>query len=1825
MHGPRRAGAENLRARPDRGFSRPGPWALLFAWLALAEAGVSHAQTAPGTPIPNTAQATFVPPGGGVATVFSNTDVIITVGARSPSVTEFFHFAPGNPGAFPTAVGAETCSSSGTAAGPFVPAPPPTDLSGAPINLAAPVDLATSGPFHRGEVVFVRISDPDQNRNAATAETLLVTLRSLSTGDQEVLRLAETGPNTGLFVGYLMSAAPPPLAGDCRLSVSLGEQIRVDYVDAVDGTDSSSDTEVVDPFGFVFDSATGAPLDGASITLTDDATGLPASVLGDDGVSTFPQTILSGGTTSDSGGTVYTFAPGQFRFPWVVAGAYRLVVVPPSGYAFPSAVPDAALQTLPGAPFALGPGSRGTAFAVPVGPAFQVDVPLDGTGGGAGLSLTKVASRSSVGTGEFVQYRLTVRAPAFAVPDLTVQDRLPVGFRFAPGSLAIDGVRAPDPVVSADGRGLAITIGAVAASALVDVRYVAQVGADAKAGLALNQAIAAGAGLASNVAQATVLVLSDFFTERAFLVGRVMIGACDSPVVETHPGAAGVRVFLEDGSQVVTDAEGRFHFAAVSADTHVVQLDLDTLPAGLAPLPCPGTRFAGSPLSQFVELQPGTLWRADFFLAPVATGRPRLAQRLRLERRGDVTAVELRLTSENASVDGAAATVVLPEGARLVPGSLRLEGEGVRAEETEGAATLRVPSLAATQTAALRFDLAGASPGAEVRSLVRAKGPGGVPVQTPVARVELCEGCASAFVDEGLALPDEPPPPAAEPEAPAPPEERYGEAWLATAAPGARWLYPEPGAVPKIPSTKIGIALSAAHRVRLTRNGEPVEPLNYDGRVRNAARGTAIDRWRGVDLAEGPNLFVAEIVDESGSPVERIEARVHFSGSPVRAELEPAESLLVADGRTTPVVALRLYDRWGEPVREGVTGPLRIAPPHQTREELDALHRRPLAGMTPFAPAWVVGRNGIAKVELAPTAVVGQLRLSLALAGDRTQEFETWLEPGEREWVLVALGTSTLGVAGFSGSDEVRKTGDLEDGSFSEGRFAFFAKGSVLGKWLLTAAYDTEAERTRLDERLFRTLDPDEHYTLYGDTTEQSSDAPTSERLYLKVERSRFFALYGDYQTGLDQSELSRYTRSLHGVQTQYFGEQLRWNAFATDSGKGFIRDEIPGNGTSGLYRLTNSGLVANSERVSIEVRDRFRASRVIESRALTRHADYDVDYNSGTLHFREAIPGRDTLFNPVFIVADYEVEQAEDAVTGGGRMAGRFLGGALELGATGLHEGRGDLAGQLFGADAKLELGDQTLRAEFAHSADERLGGMARGEGWLVAADHRSERLDLTAYAREQDGTFGFGQQSAIDAGARRIGVDASVRLDDQWKVENSAFREQNLDTNDERTLGESVLVYETSGAGAHLGGRYVRDGAAGAPSVPALPDEATNVWQLLAGGHYDVWDNRVTLRAATELGFGTEDSHGDYGDRVLVGADWRVLDKLTVFGEQEFGLGERATRDTRAGIRLEPWQGASLSSSFGHEAREWGPRTFANLGLAQHWNATPHWAFDFLVDRSQTLSGEDVVPFDAGAFPVSGSLTDDYTAVSMGAAFQRDATAWTTRLESRFGDVEDQQNVLVGLLRDHERTSWSGRLEAFRTQSDGPGGARENRLAARFGVAHRPLDPRFVLLEQVDLELEARDGQGFDFEARRALHHLKLNHLWNRRTQIAWGWSSKWVTDTIDEQGYATFGNLGQVELRRDLGDLWDVGLHLRGRHLTGESGDGLDFSTGVSVGRKLYQNIWVSVGYNVTGFHDEEFSRSEYTQAGFYFRVRVKVDQQSLADILGWPPQTREPAER
>src|SRR3546814_14449830 len=66
------------------------------------------------------------------------------------------------------------------------------------------------------------------------------------------------------------------------------------------------------------------------------STGQPAEVFGDDGVSAYPSSVVTGQSVTDAGGTTYDFPPGDYRFPFVAPGTYRLVVEPPAPFTAPS-------------------------------------------------------------------------------------------------------------------------------------------------------------------------------------------------------------------------------------------------------------------------------------------------------------------------------------------------------------------------------------------------------------------------------------------------------------------------------------------------------------------------------------------------------------------------------------------------------------------------------------------------------------------------------------------------------------------------------------------------------------------------------------------------------------------------------------------------------------------------------------------------------------------------------------------------------------------------------------------------------------------------------------------------------------------------------------------------------------------------------------------------------------------------------------------------------------------------------------------------------------------------------------------------------------------------------------------------------------------------------------------------------------------------------------------------------------------------------------------------------------------------------------------------
>ena len=1831
---------------------------LTLAVLALPFA--ASAQTPAGTAIPNTGFATY-DVGATLGIVRpSNTLVITTAVLGSSSSLDFMRYAPGAPGATTYGVSPTACFNGAV----FAPLPPPNAFGGGPIALGA-VELVVAPSFHAGEPVFIRLTDPDKNQNPALVENVTVNLAAPSSGDAEQVQLQETGVNTGVFVGYIPSSVPPAPANNCVLAAPAGQNVTAAYTDPLNSGDTSSDSALIDPESRVFDSSTGSGINGAQVTLIDDATGLPAAgILGDDGVSSFPSTVTSGGTVTDGGGAVYNFGLGGFRFPIVPAGSFRYAVTPSGDYVFPSVVPDATLQALPGAPFALGVGSRGVAFALPAGPTQALDVPLDLIANGGFISIQP--SRDVVSIGDHLQFDVRLANPGSgAAPGgVTVTVVLPKGFKFTKGTVRIDDAKAGDPVVSPDGRSLTFTLPASALPEVTHIRFTTAVATGTAVGPNRTKATAAAiGGTRTNSAFAVVRVEQELLGTKSYILGRVSKGSCSNDDFAGEPLVA-ARVYLEDGTYAITDHNGYYHFEGVRPGPHVVQLDLESLPQWVEPLPCPGDEghlFAGRPFSQFSDVQGGTLWRNDFRvqLKPQATGS--VNQRLESQRDGDLIHYQLALNGSSVAVRNARALVMLPDGVALVPGSVR-NGEAPWAdpEIDGGALTFRLgQETAQSWTMNLAFDarVAKSAPAdLETKSVVMFDSPTQPSAKTPLAINALqgespSAGSGMQVIDTLGLRPGEEwkPPDAPAPEPPKPTV--YNKSFLDSAQPGFEWLSPESGFAPPIASVHIAIKHAPNAKVELVQNGDAVSQFNFEGLFTNEAHTVALSRWRGVDLVEGDNTFVAREVDESGNVLATIERVIHYSGPPFKVELLLDQSVLVADGRTIPVIAVRLTDQDGKPAREGAVGQFDVDPPYQPRLDESVRELRRQAGLRPESPSYQIGPNGVAKIQLEPTTASGKATMRFALAGAHQKELHPWLEAQARDWILVGLTGGTLGYADVKDHMEELQPGEPDDGFGFDRGTSFFAKGRVKGEWLMTASYDSQRDSSESDDQFRRALeggiDPNQYYTLYGDASETRVETPSQRPLYLKLERKQFFALFGDYTTGLTTTELSRYTRSLNGLHSEYEGENFAYNAFGTDTNQAFVKDEIRGDGTSGLYQLSRRSIVVNSEKVRVETRNRFHSEDILSTAPQGRYTDYNIDYQNGTIFFKQPIPSHGDGFNPVFIVVEYEADDDQDQkLSGGGRGALKLFDDKFELGATGLHEGTTGRTSSLYGGDLRVDLDDSTrLRGEYALTQSALLDPNSddKGTAWLAELTRRDGALDTRGYYREQRAGFGLGQQSASETATRKLGAEARYAIDDSWRLAGEAFHESDLASTARRKLFQGRVENRTGPFASYGGFRWAQDHLSDG-------NEATAP-QVLGGASWTTYQNRLKLRSDAEVDVGGSDSL-EFPTRFLVGADFALLPQLTVFAEEELALAQvRTTTSTRLGLRTSPWQGSQVTAALGQQVGQDAQRLFTTVGALQTFQLSDAWSIDFAVDNSITLKGDQFASEEVSPFgdkqPVANGLAgnpngDDFTSISLGTTYAQDLWAATLKVETRQGSARDKWGVSAGAYREvadgigvalqaefFDQSGSAGPIGTMPTYSttyasntSGAGGFGSSTSSLygvqslgrlRFSAAYRPVGSPFILLDSTEFRRERLDGDVFASRSNRIVNNANLNVKLDRKTQISFQYAAKYLLEDIDGENLTGYTDVAGVELRRDLWGGFDIGGRVAQRHTY--STDTSEQLYSMSLGYVIMKNMWINAGYNFGGYKDSDFSKSDWTSQGPFVSFRYKFDQQTVKELLDW----------
>lgn len=1064
--------------------------------------------------------------------------------------------------------------------------------------------------------------------------------------------------------------------------------------------------------------------------------------------------------------------------------------------------------------------------------------------------------------------------------------------------------------------------------------------------------------------------------------------------------------------------------------------------------------------------------------------------------------------------------------------------------------------------------------------------------------------------------------------------------WLQRARGDIAFLFPEENHNPRSPSLRVVVAHQLNQSVTLLVNGEAVSGLNADGSRKAPERNAMISAWRGVPLVDGANRIVARVRDDaSGKVVAELVRIVHYANTPVRAELVPEKSLLVADGITRPVVAVRLLDRDGRPIRNGVSGPIAINSPYMTAQQLDETQQRQLAGLERYAPQYTVkGDDGIALIELAPTTESGMAKIGFKFQtsqdSKREQELQAWLAPTAREWVMVGFAEGAAGYNTLKDNTQALQAQGVDDGTYTDGKVSFYAKGRVLGKWLLTMAYDSSKTRDR--ESLLSTIDPDKYYTLYGDGAQQRYDAASQAKLYLKLERGQFYALFGDYETGLTQTQLTRYSRTFNGFKSENAGGPVVFTVYAADTEQNYARDEIQGNGTSGLYRLKQRSIVLNSEIIRIETRDRVASEKILTSKTLARHLDYDIDYDAGTLFFKEPINARDTNFNPVWIVAEYETNgSADTALNAGGRVGLNLAGGKLAVGVTALRDEGTQSQSDLGGADLKYRMGvDTELRMEVASSSGQtQINPDISGGAWLAELEHHSGRFDALIYSRRQDADFGVSQQNLSESGQQKTGVEGQYRLDRNWSLQGQVFQQENESTDATRDAAAAKLRYETDNGGVSVGAQVINDST----DSGLLAGQNFRSEQAVLGANRWFMKRKLELTAQAEVG---QAESADYPNRYTLGAGYQVTDSVRLLAGQEFTDGDVSTSTSRVGAQVVPWKGARVDSTLNQsQMSEYGPRTFAQMGLTQSILIDKRWGMDISVDTSHSLSGTPQAKPVVNSSSVTNLLgtatatavTEDYLAISTGATYRADIWSWNGRVETRNGDTTDRYGFTSNFLRQaREGVAFATSAQAFHTAENT--GSSGNLASLDLSWAWRPLGTQLSVLDRLEFKYEdVENGSqlyGFnslsaaEARSRRIINNLALNHVsreWTgqdmtgnlfqryERTQWSLYYGAKYALDTFDGLDYSGYTDLLGLEVRHDIKTWLDIGL--QASTLNSWSTGTRTYSFGPQVGMSPVKNGWVTLGWNIQGFTDRDFDAARYSAQGPYLQLRFKFDQNSF----------------
>ncbi len=911
-----------------------------------------------------------------------------------------------------------------------------------------------------------------------------------------------------------------------------------------------------------------------------------------------------------------------------------------------------------------------------------------------------------------------------------------------------------------------------------------------------------------------------------------------------------------------------------------------------------------------------------------------------------------------------------------------------------------------------------------------------------------------------------------------------------------------------------------------------------------------------------------------------------------------------------------------------------------------------------------VDRSGKFVFEKIKRAGLYQIPISVMTQNGQVYDKKLAIDVKDHHLFLVALADVNIGKYSVSGNIKPLSSDEhYNEDIFVDGRLAFYLKGKIKGKYLITAQMDTQESDIKdmfknIDKKdphsIFRHLDPDKYYYVYGDDSTSYKDTDSQGKFYLRLDWDKSKALWGNFNSSITGNEFANINRSLYGAKVEYksmtttrYGDDVGdLTIFASEAQSSYAHNEFEGTGGS-LYYLKNRDIVEGSEKVWVEIKER-NSQRVTQKIIMMRGRDYEIDELQGRIILARPLSPYSKMSGPsiikdmpldgnrVVLKVDYEYIPDDFSPNKGtyGVRGKEWISDSIGVGATYGHEGKNGEDYEIKGADITFKGGKGSyIKAEFAQSDSFQTnssfkssdGGInfvqvvgnnnnIKNSGKAYGVDARVDMKDFIE--SKQDVVLGMWYKnrdkdfSSTSLGESQdvtdYGIEISSKISESMRIlaKANALKE----ARDKRSSGSVEANYKIGlfDVGAEV--RYIKDdvgplnvgeGSLAGMKVKYNINSTFDAYiaaqtTISHKGTYSKND-AVTVGTNIELGrlkLNAEATSGDRGDGVSVGADYGVSDTYSVYGTYSLSTDRSdAFRDTfTIGQKNKITDALNIFTE--HQFSHGENMTGVGHAFGIDYSFSKYLIANVVYNRVKLENGKST----------------NRDSISTGLSYSNKRVRASTKLEYRMDKAtnsEEEQYLTSNKASYSLNPSWRvmGKFNYSKTKDKLLKKSDAKFIEAGVGFAYRPIyHDRFNLIGKYTYLYDMASIGQMESSSYEKSHIVSA--------EMSYQLSQRWTIGS--KLGYKIYGIRGR-SLNRDWSESniklaalrfnyhilksWDAMLE---GHWLEQEHDGNKKGVLIGVYKHIGDNLKLGIGYNFSDFSDDLTKVRDYSARGWFVNM-------------------------